>query len=44
MSVAEQSPATGLLDDANYKTIYSYDALDNLIESNQGGQKRAFGC
>jgi YD repeat-containing protein len=39
ISVTEQDPSTGSL---TLTTTYSYDALDNLIQVNQGGQIRTF--
>ncbi|MFY9553129.1 MAG: discoidin domain-containing protein [Blastocatellia bacterium] len=39
IKVTEQDVATGVL---SQETTYSYDIADNLIEVNQGGQKRAF--
>ena len=39
VKVTEQNPANGNLE---WETIYSYDALDNLTQINQGGQLRTF--
>jgi RHS repeat-associated protein len=39
VKVTEQNPANGNLE---WETIYSYDALDNLTQVNQGGQLRTF--
>ncbi len=39
VKVTEQNPANGNLE---WETSYSYDVLDNLIQTNQGGQKRTF--
>ena len=37
--MTEQNPANGNLE---WETSYSYDALDNLTQINQGGQLRTF--
>ena len=46
VSVAEQDPATGNLFDSSgnplFGTSYTYDALNNLTQVNQGGQTRTF--
>jgi YD repeat-containing protein len=39
VKVTEPDTATGLL---SWETTYSYDALDNLKQTNQGGQIRSF--
>jgi RHS repeat-associated protein len=39
VKVTEQNPANGNLE---WETSYSYDALDNLTQTNQGGQLRTF--
>jgi RHS repeat-associated protein len=39
VKVTEQNPANGNLE---WETSYSYDALDNLTQVNQGGQLRTF--
>jgi len=39
VKVTEQNPANGNLE---WETSYSYDARDNLIQTNQGGQLRTF--
>jgi RHS repeat-associated protein len=39
VKVIEQNPANGNLE---WETNYSYDALDNLTQTNQGGQLRTF--
>jgi len=39
-SVVEQNPSSGVLDSVNYQTTYTYDALDNLTQVNQGNQLR----
>jgi RHS repeat-associated protein len=39
VKVTEQNPANGNLE---WETSYSYDALDNLTQVNQGGQLRSF--
>jgi RHS repeat-associated protein len=39
VKVTEQNPANGNLE---WETIYSYDTLDNLTMTNQGGQLRTF--
>ena len=39
VKVTEQNPANGTLE---WETSYSYDALDNLTQINQGGQIRTF--
>ena len=39
VKVTEQNPANGNLE---WETIYSYDVLDNLTQTNQGGQTRTF--
>jgi len=39
VKVTEQNPANGNLE---WETSYSYDVLNNLIQTNQGGQLRTF--
>ncbi len=39
VNVTEQNPANGNLE---WETSYGYDALDNLTQTNQGGQLRTF--
>ena len=39
VKVTEQNPANGNLE---WETSYSYDVLDNLTQTNQGGQLRTF--
>src|SRR5262249_26104173 len=39
VKVTEQNPANGA---AEWDTTYSYDILNNLTQSNQGGQTRSF--
>jgi RHS repeat-associated protein len=39
VKVIEQNPANGNLE---WETVYNYDALGNLIQTNQGGQLRTF--